>query len=303
MSNKKISDLTDGSPLQSTDELVIARAGSNNKIPASSVLGISAGLTGATDTTRWAGATASGNPTSGTFLTGDWIVDKGNKSVWLCTSGGTPGTWAEIGNSPWKDIFNAKKDFGADPTNTTGGQGALLSNALQALAAGQAIVLDHGTYKCDDQGVDFYDGTNWGKAIALLGASPVAGWGYGDPGWGGSILSFPNDFGASHYGVYVVGQGSVLANVTVQGNNGTKTLGTQNMAMWGVLIEGEAIVDRVMAAAGFRAGFVWNANHAVLMNSTAANCYYGLLYAASRPTAGDNLALRVVLTGMAMASI
>lgn len=40
MADEKISDLSEGSPLQSTDELLIARSGANNKILASTVTGV-----------------------------------------------------------------------------------------------------------------------------------------------------------------------------------------------------------------------------------------------------------------------
>lgn len=38
------------------------------------------------------GQTATGAPTSGTWLTNDWMVD-GAGTVHTCTAGGTPGTW------------------------------------------------------------------------------------------------------------------------------------------------------------------------------------------------------------------
>jgi len=55
------------------------------------------GLTGATAGARFVGATTNGAPTSGTFVTGDFIVDQYGK-MWVCTGGGTPGTWASAGN-------------------------------------------------------------------------------------------------------------------------------------------------------------------------------------------------------------
>ena len=54
------------------------------------------GLTGATTGMRLVGATASGAPASGTFLTDDVSVDR-TGVWWLCTAGGTSGTWAKIG--------------------------------------------------------------------------------------------------------------------------------------------------------------------------------------------------------------
>lgn len=58
-------------------------------------VGIS-GLTGAVSGSRCVGATASIAPTTGTFLTGDWVVTLTGRQF-VCTAGGTPGTWAETG--------------------------------------------------------------------------------------------------------------------------------------------------------------------------------------------------------------
>jgi hypothetical protein len=54
------------------------------------------GLTGATQASRLVGATASGAPVAGTFATGDLVIDQ-TGTVWICTAGGTPGTWAKPG--------------------------------------------------------------------------------------------------------------------------------------------------------------------------------------------------------------
>ena len=55
-----------------------------------------AGITGATAASRYVGATASGSPASGTFSMGDYIIDQSG-AVWICTIGGTPGTWKNAG--------------------------------------------------------------------------------------------------------------------------------------------------------------------------------------------------------------
>lgn len=56
------------------------------------------GNTGATSGSRFAGAVAGpGVPTSGTYIAGDWIIDK-TGNVWICTTGGTPGTWTSVGS-------------------------------------------------------------------------------------------------------------------------------------------------------------------------------------------------------------
>jgi hypothetical protein len=53
------------------------------------------GLTGATTATRYVGGTTGGPPTTGTFIAGDYVIDtQGN--IWVCSVGGTSGTWVAI---------------------------------------------------------------------------------------------------------------------------------------------------------------------------------------------------------------
>jgi hypothetical protein len=59
---------------------------------------VASGLTGATAASRYVGATASGAPTSGTFAVGDYAVAQ-NGHIWVCTAGGTPGTWVDAGSA------------------------------------------------------------------------------------------------------------------------------------------------------------------------------------------------------------
>jgi hypothetical protein len=54
------------------------------------------GAIGATAGMRLAGATATGHPTAGTFLAGDVVADHAG-AIWICTAGGTPGSWARAG--------------------------------------------------------------------------------------------------------------------------------------------------------------------------------------------------------------
>jgi len=56
------------------------------------------GLPGATAASRYAGATTSGAPTTGTFAVGDYVVDQTGK-MWVCSVSGTPGTWVQVGSS------------------------------------------------------------------------------------------------------------------------------------------------------------------------------------------------------------
>lgn len=65
--------------------------------------GISTNTTGAGAATRYAGATTSGSPTSGTFAVGDFIIDQ-TGNIWICTVAGSPGTWARPGNIGYQVI-------------------------------------------------------------------------------------------------------------------------------------------------------------------------------------------------------
>jgi hypothetical protein len=57
---------------------------------------IRASTTGATTAAYFAGGTASGAPASGAHSTGEFIVDI-TGTFWICTAGGTPGTWKQAG--------------------------------------------------------------------------------------------------------------------------------------------------------------------------------------------------------------
>jgi hypothetical protein len=83
-----------GSGSASTDtNLYRAAAGvlqSDNAISGQII--IATGKTGATAASRYVGATASGAPSTGSFLVGDYIVDQTGK-FYICTTAGSPGTW------------------------------------------------------------------------------------------------------------------------------------------------------------------------------------------------------------------
>jgi hypothetical protein len=57
---------------------------------------IANGITGATAASTYAGGTASGAPTTGVHTLGEFVIDQTGK-IWICTSAGTPGTWAPVG--------------------------------------------------------------------------------------------------------------------------------------------------------------------------------------------------------------
>lgn len=57
------------------------------------------GLTGATNGGRFVGFVAGAAPTTGTFQAKDWAFDNTLGCMWVCTVGGTPGTWVRAGAS------------------------------------------------------------------------------------------------------------------------------------------------------------------------------------------------------------
>lgn len=97
---------------------------------------IASGLNGATAGSRYVGATNSGAPVSGTFATGDFIVDRSG-SLWVCSTGGTSGTWVQTGSS------------GSGITTLTGdvtaGPGSGSQAATVAKIAGVAVGTPTGT--------------------------------------------------------------------------------------------------------------------------------------------------------------
>jgi hypothetical protein len=74
--------------------LAAAASGSLPTAPLNPSGGLPLGLPGAIQPSRWAGATTSGAPTTGSFLVLDWVV-AGNGAIWVCTVAGSPGTWVQ----------------------------------------------------------------------------------------------------------------------------------------------------------------------------------------------------------------
>lgn len=65
-------------------------------LPINPTGGLPLGLPGATQAARFVGGTVSGAPTTGTFQQRDWVVD-GAGLFFVCTAGGSPGTWQQLG--------------------------------------------------------------------------------------------------------------------------------------------------------------------------------------------------------------
>jgi hypothetical protein len=78
-------------------------------------------LPGATAPTRYAGGTTSGAPVSGTFKTGDFVIDE-TGVVWICTAAGSPGSWvnAGAGAGPGMTLLAATPVAGYTLVDSTG---------------------------------------------------------------------------------------------------------------------------------------------------------------------------------------
>ncbi len=59
---------------------------------------VSSFLTGATQASRYVGATTSGAPVSGTFAVGDFVVAR-DGHMFVCTTAGSPGTWTDVASA------------------------------------------------------------------------------------------------------------------------------------------------------------------------------------------------------------
>jgi hypothetical protein len=82
--------------LRAIDTLVVHLAGTETISGAKTFTGgLSSTLTGATSASRYAGGTTGGPPTTGTFATGDYVIAQ-TGNIWVCTAGGTPGTWSLV---------------------------------------------------------------------------------------------------------------------------------------------------------------------------------------------------------------
>lgn len=68
------------------------------------------GNTGAASQVRIIGSNATGAPASGTWTTGD-LATAQDGHVYICTSGGTPGTWADVGNSSLNSLLTNTGDI------------------------------------------------------------------------------------------------------------------------------------------------------------------------------------------------
>lgn len=98
---------------------------------------VASGLTGATAASRYVGATTTNHPTSGTFATGDHSIAQ-DGYLWICTAGGTPGTWIALPNTTFTAGIYAPL---IGPTFTTSATApTFIASGLTGATAGAAFV-------------------------------------------------------------------------------------------------------------------------------------------------------------------
>lgn len=137
-------------------------------------LGVS-GLTGSNDAPmRFTGVVTNGAPAAGTFLKNDMVYDQQLNIWWVCTSAGSPGTWAALAGSK---VLLA--------TNSPSGVGSFSFNSIPALAGYNHLRIEYvsrvgGTSANGVTALNLQfngdSGTNYGHAYALVvtGAGSVA---------------------------------------------------------------------------------------------------------------------------------
>ena len=93
-------------------------AGSNGPFVAAS--GVGAAIT----PTRYVGGVSGASPATGTFITGDFVLDVTLATVWICTAGGSPGTWVQVtaGSGAVSSVFGRTGTVVATSGDYTVGQ-------------------------------------------------------------------------------------------------------------------------------------------------------------------------------------
>lgn len=125
------------------------------------------GQPGAVVASRYVGSTNTGAaPASGTFLTGDWIttIVAGIASIFVCTAGGTQGTWSQVAATPQNRLaFDTLWAAAGDLVIGTGADTATILPA--STVAGRALVANpHLTNK-----------VSWGDPLDVENTQAVTG--------------------------------------------------------------------------------------------------------------------------------
>ena len=128
---------------------------------------VTGGLTGVVAAARWAGATSTGSPASGTFTTGDFVTTL-DGAMWICTAGGSPGTWAQVGAGGGGAMTNPMTTTGDLIKGGAGGTPARIGIG----SAGQALVVSAGAPAWGSVGIA---GGGTGQATQQAALDALAG--------------------------------------------------------------------------------------------------------------------------------
>lgn len=92
--------VTNGQSIASADlnQIVNVLNGATTNVPVNVANRIQASFTGATSQSGLVGGVNGAPPTTGSFLAGDMVIDQFG-CAFICTSGGSPGTWTRVGNA------------------------------------------------------------------------------------------------------------------------------------------------------------------------------------------------------------
>lgn len=194
---------------------------------------LNGGLAGATAASRWAGATASGAPATGTFLAGDFVIDQSG-SLWVCSSGGSPGTWVQLSaqqnpSAQWVTAtgsYTWTKPAGAQTVDVfllssgAGGGGGAVAIAANAGAGGGGAggSLFYRTFLASDlpSSVTGSVGAGGSGGAAVSGTTAANG----NAGSGGNVTSFGSECLA------IAGNAGGAGTTSVGGSGGAAQIGT-----------------------------------------------------------------------------
>jgi hypothetical protein len=208
------------------------------------------GIPGATAISRWAGATASGPPTSGTFALGDWGPDQAG-AFWVCTTAGTVGSgcvFAQVGAS----LVSAAGLSGKVPVTIPG---SLLTTAATLSAFTTAATIASGaipagdpaataTYVLRCSGVYSSTGTPTYTFSANYGTTAIAALGAITTGSGVTLQSWEAEFTLQFYsGVLAAGVLKVALGTSTSTDAGSLYVASSGNAGGGNATTGITVVS------------------------------------------------------------
>jgi hypothetical protein len=201
------------------------------------------GLTGATAASRYVGATASGAPASGTFSTGDFVIDQMGK-VWVCTAGGTSGTWVAVGGSAGALVLLEQHTASASATldfttfiSSTYDEYAIEGLGIVPATNGASLLMRVGT----GAGPTYDTGSNY-YGIIRIGVGGGSSNGTGGTGGGqdgvsiAPIIANAAGYGQASFSARFVNPQSTSLHKHTHGtsvwHNGTEVFGTSFGYLW-----------------------------------------------------------------------